>query len=593
MPVAVIWVFGGNRFWVMGPAILLILAIVPLFLFRFYWTPATSGLVIPPGGWVLLVFLAYLAAILPWANIPYEAWLEIFRYISYAAAYWMWVNLLRFNRRWKWALLSLLFSVSIMAWYALIQEVHGTNMVLHVERPEQYGMRASGAFICPNHFANLLEMMIPVSIALVFHRGAGVAMRLVAGYTALVCLPALYLTESRSGWIGLLAGLIVMSVAVALRKGIRKFLLVLLVAPLIAGGAALAVWQFSPRVQARVTAAIQGDIRIQLWKDSLPIAELSPVIGNGLGSYRWMYQHFRTHYLDYANPEFAHNDYLQFWAEIGAVGLALMAVVVLLVVRRAVRIIRSDPGDSAWLMGGLLGAMAGALAHAFFDFNFHIFGNVHVYVFLLAVLMAATYDRTVDRTLESRGPLARSAAALVGLLAVSLLILYGRSVASYGYTLAAEAQVKKLDWDRADAQYRSAIAWSPSSWKAHLGLAHLLRTRSFWMRNPETRSAWLAESRAQYELAESMNPWEADILYGLGSLCKIEGKLKEALVYRRQTVEKVPRHVFYLNELGLLLREMKRYEEALAVFKESQSIKPDKVSDLNIAWLQHRLAQPR
>lgn len=594
LPVGVIWIFGGNRFWIMGPAILLLLLLVILFAARQFLAPYRYELVVPPGGFLIFAFLAYLAASIGFASITYEAKVELFRYISYAAAFWIWVNILSINKRWKPVLILLMFSVSIMALYALIQEVQGTNLVLNQARPEQYGMRASGAYICPNHFAHLLEMLVPVCLAIAFCGEAGVAMRLIAGYTVLVSLPCLYLTESRSGWLGLITGVVVFAAASSLRKGWRKFAFVMLVAPLIAVSLGVVVWKASPRVQARVEAALAGDIRLPLWQDSLVLAKENPVFGHGLGSFRWMYPHYRKAFVFNADAEYAHNEYLHFLIEIGAVGLLLAGLVVASMMVRAVRIIRAGENrDHAYLMAGLVGMVAASLVHAFFDFNFHIFGNVHVFVFLSAALISATHSASRDRVVVPETSTARWIGWGVAAAAAVLLLSYTRVVVSYFYSEAARARVEKMQWDVSQREYYKALSWSPGNWNAHVGLANLLRTRSYWMRNPETRAAWIAEARQHYEMAEAMNPWEADVLYGLGSLYKQEGNQEKALELRRLTVDKVPRQTFYLNELGLQLREMNRYDEAMEVFRSSMAVAATPVAERNIAWLSGKVTPPR
>lgn len=592
-PIVGPWIFGGNRLWIMGPLMVAIGLSAALVAYRFLVSPYRRDGVVPPGGWLLLGLVAYLAALWPFAAVRYDAAMEAVRFLAYLLAFWSWANLLRFHDRWKILLALLMLSASLMAWYALIQDVHGTRMVLTVERPEQYGMRASGAFICPNHFAHLMQMLIPVGIGVVACRSAGVALRLVAGYAALLAVPALYLTESRSGLIGMMAGLVTLAVAVSLRRGLKKFLLVLVIAPVLAAGVGVAAWKASPMLQERVALAMQGDIRLVIWKDSLPIFLEKPVFGHGLGSYRWMYPHYRTHLTVNADPEFAHNDYLHYGAEFGVVGLLICALIVLAVVHRALRIIRttSDEGK-AWLMAGLLGMIAGSLAHAFFDFNFHIYANAHVYIFLIAALFAAAAsDAGGEKLVEVRGPGARR----IGILLIALCLVfvgwYGRALVSYGYVLAAQQNVEKFRWDQAQAQYRRALAWAPANWRAHIGYAHLLRSRSFWVRDRALREQWLADARTHYEWSLAKNPWEVDAVYGLSGLYKMTGDQERALELRRKAVELVPRHVFYLNELGLQLKDMGRYAEALAVYQQSRAVESSPAAERNIAWLQARLAE--
>lgn len=590
---ACIWVFGGNRLWIMAPMILIVILAAVLFIGRNLWSVYRYDLMVPPGGVWWVVFLLYLAAHVLVANIPYEAKLETFRYLSYVLAFWMWVNLLRVNHRWKWVLAALMLSVSVMAWYALIQDVHGTNMVLNRPRPEQYGMRASGSYICPNHFAHLLHMLIPVGIGVALYKGAGIPLRLIAGYTALMSLPPLYLTESRSGWIGLMVGVVVMLLAVSLRRGWRRFLLMAVAAPMVAALLGVGLWAISPRIQMRVEHAIQGDIRLPLWKDSIEMTRDHPLIGQGLGSFRWMYPHYQTHLQRYADAEFAHNDYLHFWIEIGAVGLAIAAIALLLVVRRALRVILADEnGSDTYLMAGLLGMMAGSLAHAFFDFNFHIYGNVHVFVLLLGLLIAVTSNKRHDRIVATNVPRARWLAVASCLFLAAVTVFYLRAAWSYRDVLVAEDHKTSLKWDEAQAAYQRAVMVSPENWKAHLGLAHLMRTRSFWNRHPETRPAWIGMSREHYETALQLNPWAADAIYGLGSLYKMEKNQDKALEMRRLAVEKVPHNIFYLNELGLQYKDMGEFEKAYHVFRRSREIEPSPLAARNIEWLEKKLAAP-
>jgi tetratricopeptide (TPR) repeat protein len=167
---------------------------------------------------------------------------------------------------------------------------------------------------------------------------------------------------------------------------------------------------------------------------------------------------------------------------------------------------------------------------------------------------------------------------------------YGRELGSVRHRLAAERAVAAVKWDQAMVSYEKALAWSPHSWRAHIGLAHLLRTRSYWVRQPELKREWMDRARHHYERSLALNPWEADATYGLGTLYKLDGQAERALALRRQVVEQVPRHVFYLNELGIQLKDMGQYEEALQVFQESRGVEDSPVAARNIRWLQERIA---
>ena len=140
----------------------------------------------------------------------------------------------------------LVMAGSLVAWYAIIQHARGSPYVLNLPRPPLGNMKASGTYISPNHFADLMAILIVVAASIVWGRHGLLASRLVAGYAILVCLPALFLSESRSGWLGLAAGLLVFGVAAAARHGAKRLILTGAVMLMVLSTAAFALWTYSP-----------------------------------------------------------------------------------------------------------------------------------------------------------------------------------------------------------------------------------------------------------------------------------------------------------------------------------------------------------
>lgn len=590
----VIWVLGGNRDWVMMPAVFLVFTAGIIFVFRFLVTRYRTDIAIPPGGWIALVFLVYPVLLLPFSKIPYETILQIFRFASYVLAYWMWFNLLRVNGRWRWALSIVLVSVSMMACYSIIQDVQGTRSVVFAERHPNYGMRASGAYICPNHFAHLLVMIILASLGLLLSRKPGTALKLFAGYAVITCLYPLFLSESRSGWIGLAIGLVVMAVTAFSGRGLKKLLVVMLIAPLIAIATGWIVWKISPRVQMRVADAMTGNMRIPLWQDSIDVALLSPWLGNGLGTYRHIYPHFRKNLQMTNDPEFAHNEFVHFWGELGLLGLGIAGLLVLLVFYRAWQRAyeQSSGAESASIPAAITAIIAGSWTHAFFDFNFNIFGNVHAYIFLLAALMAAAGRGRHDHTLNVAGPRARLAGIAIVVLIVVAGGMYGRLAGSYFQYIRGLSQLDLHEWEGAADRFKRATRISEGNWRAHLAYADVMRTRAFWMRNPEIRDQWVKESMQSYETAGRLNSWEGNVWYGMGMLYAMHGDQETALALKRKAADEIPKNTFYLNALGLQLVKMRRDQEALDAFTKSMAAEPTPVAERNIALLTRRLATP-
>ncbi len=582
----IVWILGGNRMWIMAPMILLTLLAGEVFLARFMVASRRSTLIVPPGGIAAFLLVGYLALLKPWAEVPYDAGDQFFRFLSYAMAYWMWFNLLRYHQRWKWALGLVMLSVSIMACYAIMQDVHGSRMAVLVQRHDDYGMRASGAYVCPNHFAHLLHMLILISIGVLAAPGVGIPLKLFAGYMLAVGIYPLYLSLSRSGWIGLMAGLVVFAVAMAARKGARLFAVALIVAPLVVGALGALVWKLSPQVQARVEQALRGDVRITLWQDSLEIVKDAPWFGHGPGSYRYMYPSYHDKMMANRDPEFAHNDYIHFWAEMGLAGLVLGAALWLLIARRAIKVIRGGENNaSPVLMCGLLAMIAGTLAHAFFDFNLNIFGNVHVMVFLVAAMMAASLPEKPDGMIDVSSRRSRLVGMLLMIILGVLIATYANRGLSYLHEVRGESYALSEKWPEAEMAFEQSIKWRSDNWRSLMLLGHVNRVQAFWMRRPDARAGLIDAGIECYEQAKAGNPWVAELWFGRGLLYRIEDKPEEALNCLREAVKRAPRYASHLNELGQQLRLMNRYAEAREVYMTSLTWDPTPIAKKNIEIL--------
>jgi tetratricopeptide (TPR) repeat protein len=138
------------------------------------------------------------------------------------------------------------------------------------------------------------------------------------------------------------------------------------------------------------------DVRADLWKMALAQHKLNPVFGTGSETYQYYSRQFRPAFI-VADPVHAHNDYLQFLAEYGIIGMVLLAVFVgchlwfgykalnYFVTERPVARYRMQ-SDSLALNIGALSATAIYVVHSFLDFNLHIPANAILLAFALGTL---------------------------------------------------------------------------------------------------------------------------------------------------------------------------------------------------------------
>lgn len=589
-PLLGVWVFGSAPLWAAGPFLCLTLLGSAFYLLRPLFFPQAGAPRCPPALAGLLVFLLYGAVSIPRAAYAFDAGVEMLKLASLVLAYQVWSGLAGEHSRWRWLLALLLLGITLMAWYAIVLHAHDSRMVLTVERPPQYEMRASGAYICPNHFANLLVMVMPIALALVCMPAAGAPLRLLAGYALLVMLPPLYWSGSRSAWLGLVAGLTVTVALLGLRRGVGRALLLLVVMPLVLGLAGLLAWLLLPLVQERVADALQGNVRINLWRDTLVMIADKPWFGFGPGSYRWVYPHYWHHLKVYLDPEFAHNDFLQLVAEFGFAGAILLLGALAWALVRLVRMIRSGDAERGdFLIAGFVGACAACAVHACFDYNFHIYGNVQTLAALgglTAGILFAGGHLPVPAGLN-RAP---RLTALLALVPLVLLVLSARAVGSHVLALRGDLLREASAPEEAVQAYRQALRVAPENGAAQRGIGLVRSGQAAWNLDRETRQLQIDEAKTALEAARALNAWDMAALFGISRLQQSMREPELALASLRELVERVPHHRDYLVALGLQLRSMQRHAEALEVFERARAMGSTEQIELNIQMLQRRLA---
>lgn len=261
--------------------------------------------------------------------------------------------------------------------------------------------------------------------------------------------------------------------------------------------------------------------RYQFWAACYEMFKASPLAGQGAGSFRTLYRHYRGHYFQdglpfgyFCNEEAytvnrAHNEYLEVLGELGLVGFGLFLLFILLSLFLPLKQIfgaaptRANTLDlrnqllAVFALGGLIAFLVSSAASAF-GFRVIVSGWAYctVSALALALVAPATQQELVLESRKSKNlPFAFSIASLLlltGIIAYySFRILMGDFYFWKYHTLKRQ-EVSYLD---------KAIAWFPQ----HPG-PHLLRAQNkfldlFWLRM--TLEKTLAEAGTQ---KPSVNP---------------------------------------------------------------------------------------
>lgn len=289
----------------------------------------------------------------------------------------------------------------------LIQFGAGSESVFRLGN-EHYRNSAVGTYVNRNHLAGLLEMALPVVLALLIatvgqpfelsHRRGGWRQRLLtwgsrqgsrfilyAGM-ALVILLGMVFTRSRAGILLAMVGLFLSFWVFAWKLGGRKVYGT--VGVLTFAGAMLALEIGLAPIFKRF-AALDDPMQEGRWAifagTLRAIGEFFP-FGSGSGSFAEVFQRFQP--VDFLGGfvHRAHNDYLE-WLLVGGLPAAVLIVATLLLYfRQWIKVWRGKQASKFYFIQ--IGAGVGLfllLLHTLVDFNLHIPANGIFFAFLLGV----------------------------------------------------------------------------------------------------------------------------------------------------------------------------------------------------------------
>lgn len=319
-----------------------------------------------------------------------------------------------FNTRKRVTLLlgTLVVSGTLQAFYGSFMVLSGMEGVLGLSSRD-----ATGTFINRNSMAGYLELTLAAGIGLLLAlrdnrafswvqliellMGAKARLRL----ALVIMVIALVMTHSRGGNTAFFASLICVGGFFILRNKQNRLRNVLILVSLIVIDALVISQYFGlERLKDRIMntrltdTVVNGEIvqhaneiRGDVFLYALPLAKESPLIGQGAGSFEVVFPKYsgediRGHF------DLAHNDYIQFAIEYGALGGIPLVLFVLMALYWAFKALWQQ--RSLYRGGVGFGAAMGIIAlliHAMSDFNLQIPANAATFVVMCALAVLANH----------------------------------------------------------------------------------------------------------------------------------------------------------------------------------------------------------
>jgi O-antigen ligase len=301
---------------------------------------------------------------------------------------------------------------ALEASYGVLNLISGNETLLGWPR-EYYPRSATGTLISRNHFAYLMEMLLPVTaaFAVVFAAGARrrargrrsdeseeSARRILISTLMILCGMGLLFARSRMGLISFGAA------------AVTVMILNRILAPANAGGGGrgpssrtlnLGVGAFAIVATLMIGSdailerfvSLDEDLRsgrLPIWHATFKMFADAPLLGHGWGTYEGLLPGYRPHpvgnYFDHA-----HSEYLEVLAEAGVFGFSILVGMLYMFARRLQRVLQKPLSElQRTVISFLALAVISVVYHSAADFGLRVPGVALTFLLVLALFCQVT-----------------------------------------------------------------------------------------------------------------------------------------------------------------------------------------------------------
>ena len=385
------------------------LSFTPSFLHNPFWSAASDAFGEPLSGAIS-------------AN-PFETRVSLMRLLTYGAVFWLALQLGRDRSQAVFLLHVLAIGIALYALYGLILWSVGSELIPWYDKGAGRG-QVTSTFINRNNFASFAGMGSVMFLGLVLHktrqifrRGererfkyrfervlsslAGVGGLYLIGL--LMTLGALFLTQSRAGFLSTLAALgvlIILSIgrrkATSIRSsgqgnlGIVSFLGIFVVAV----GAIVATFNMSgEQITTRlVSSELSSTGRSNVYPRLIEAIKDYPLLGTGYGSFQDMFPLYRDESVSaFGRWDKAHSTYLEVMMELGLPAAFMLLLAIALLIWRCLHGAITRHRDGHIPLIAFAASVLVAL-HSLVDFSLQIPGLTITYAALLGLGVAQSWS---------------------------------------------------------------------------------------------------------------------------------------------------------------------------------------------------------
>ena len=352
--------------------------------------------------------------------VPFDTLKMSLELLAYVLLGWLVLKTVRTRRQIN-RILGVIVGMGLFQAFYGFFELYSRNPSILFYKKIYYQNYVTGTFVNRNHLAGYLEMTIPLMIGLILARSGffslsgmrlkdkllklsekGVYNNLLLALGVIFLALAVIFSQSRSG-----ISLVVISFLLFIELGVlyfkrgevRKLAMQRFLGIVFLGVTVLAVFAGIDAMLQRFSLdKILASQRPVFWENTLGIVSDYTVTGSGLGTFASIYPAYEKDGITGHRLEHAHNDYLEYLAEMGVVGMALLmgGILSLLIPAFLIWRVRNRSYVKGVGLGGMIAVLV-ILIHGITDFNLHIPANMVLFSVVLSLTVVVCFYKASDK----------------------------------------------------------------------------------------------------------------------------------------------------------------------------------------------------
>ncbi|MBA7563660.1 tetratricopeptide repeat protein [Candidatus Atribacteria bacterium 1244-E10-H5-B2] len=568
----------------------------------------------------VISFIAICTLSLIWSDTFFTSLKELPLFLSGPLLYFLIVNNIKSEKQINRIIGAVTIVAAVLGIYGIFQ-YNGIDFYFIINSIA--GQRVYGLFGNAGYFAGYI--ILPLSLAISLFLVSKNRKRKILLLIGILAMGTTFIvTFTRSSYLALGISLIFMFLLFLLARGKRfivdnkKIFIFLLIIIILTVSLFIIPTSLSKpgttisRIKGRVSIAqlkntLTSGARIAIWKVTGTMIKDRPILGSGIGTFKYNDLRYQAKFFEQGDnrtiyphvfADKAHNEYLQLWAELGIIGLAIFLWLMIAYFNYGVRYLKKEKDEQRQgIMIGLMGAVVAFLVHSFFWFPLHLTTNVSLlWLFIgLATVMGIEKNgklevrekikiTQIDYDKEKRRKKKKKRSDLkennihrfkpilyvvIVLLAIFLCITVARPFMARIHWYSGFKEVEKENWEKANEIYEVALKWDPYEGGLYYDLGKIFMIQDLY----NTALKYFEKAEKYFDLPGL--PQNFAIIYlAKGDLDEAINSLKQAISYQHREETMPP---FY-NELGNVYLKLEKYEPAEAAFKNALKIDPNLVN---------------